>query len=116
MKKKKAVLAYSGGLDTSYCVSYLATEQNLDVHTILVNTGGFSSTELQEIGEKAKYLGAVSHNTIDATDDYYQRCIRFLVYGNILKNNTYPLSVSAERVFQAMECMWPYQGFVHQLA
>ncbi|MBN1407054.1 MAG: argininosuccinate synthase [Calditrichaceae bacterium] len=102
MKKKSVVLAYSGGLDTSFCVKYLNIEKDLEVHTILVNTGGFTAEELAEVGNRSKQIGAVSHKTIDVIDEYYQKCIRFLVYGNILKNHTYPLSVSAERVFQAM--------------
>ena len=102
MKKQKVVLAYSGGLDTSYCVKYLSVEKNLDVYTILVNTGGFCESELKEVENRAKLLGAKSHKTIDVTHAYYQKCIRYLVYGNVLKNHTYPLSVSAERVFQAM--------------
>jgi argininosuccinate synthase len=102
MKKQKVVLAYSGGLDTSYCVKYLSVEKNLDVYTILVNTGGFCESELKEVENRAKLLGAKSHKMIDVTHAYYQKCIRYLVYGNVLKNHTYPLSVSAERVFQAM--------------
>ncbi|MEJ2543271.1 MAG: argininosuccinate synthase [Calditrichaceae bacterium] len=102
MKKKSVVLAYSGGLDTSFCVKYLSVEKNLEVHTILVNTGGFSDEELADVGKRSQQMGAVSHKTVSVIDEYYQKCIRFLVYGNILKNHTYPLSVSAERVFQAM--------------
>ncbi|MEJ2055131.1 MAG: argininosuccinate synthase [Calditrichaceae bacterium] len=102
MKKEKVVLAYSGGLDTSFCVKYLTIEKNLEVHTILVNTGGFSEEELNEVGRRSEEMGAKSHKTVDVVNLYYQKCIRFLVYGNILKNHTYPLSVSAERVFQAM--------------
>ena len=102
MKKEKVVLAYSGGLDTSFCVKYLCVEKNLEVHTILVNTGGFTDAELNSIGKRSKHMGAASHKTINVIDEYYDKCIRYLVYGNILKNHTYPLSVSAERVFQAM--------------
>ena len=102
MKKGKVVLAYSGGLDTSFCVKYLNIEKGLDVHTVLVNTGGFTDEELKSIGSRSKAMGAASHKTINVVNEYYQKCIRFLVYGNILKNHTYPLSVSAERVFQAM--------------
>jgi argininosuccinate synthase len=100
--KKKVVLAFSGGLDTSYCVKYLSREKDLDVYSVLVNTGGFTAAELTKIKQKAKDLGAVQHENIEVTATYYENCIRFLVYGNILKNGTYPLSVSAERVFQAM--------------
>jgi argininosuccinate synthase len=99
---KKVVLAYSGGLDTSYCAKYLADEKNLEVHSVLVNTGGFSQDELNAIEKKAKILGVHKHISIDVKERYYDHCIRYLVYGNILRNGTYPLSVSAERVFQAM--------------
>ena len=102
MNKKSVVLAYSGGLDTSFCVKYLSVEKSLDVHTVLVNTGGFSDKELDAVGNRSRQMGATSHKTVNVIDEYYQKCIRFLVYGNILKNHTYPLSVSAERVFQAM--------------
>jgi len=99
---KKVVLAYSGGLDTSYCAKYLSEERKLEVHSVLVNTGGFSQDELKTIEKNAKILGVHKHTTIDVKDKYYEQCIRYLVYGNILRNGTYPLSVSAERVFQAM--------------
>lgn len=99
---KKVVLAYSGGLDTSYCAKYLSEEKNLEVHSVLVNTGGFSRQELEKIENDAKILGVHKHLNIDVKNKYYRECIRFLVYGNILRNGTYPLSVSAERVFQAM--------------
>ena len=100
--KEKVVLAFSGGLDTSYCVKYLSLEKNLEVHSALVNTGGFSPAELAETERRAYDLGVASHTTLDQVRNYYEQCIRFLVYGNVLKNNTYPLSVSAERVFQAV--------------
>ena len=99
---KKVVLGFSGGLDTSYCVKYLKDEKGYEVHSILVNTGGFSKEELANIEQHAHTLGVESHTTIDATKDYYERIIRYLIYGNILKNNTYPLSVSAERLSQAL--------------
>jgi len=98
---KKLVLAFSGGLDTSYCVKYLS-EQGYEVHSVIVNTGGFSAEELDEIAAKARMLEVSDHKTIDQTDDFYQKCLRYLIYGNVLRNNTYPLSVSAERVFQAI--------------
>ncbi|MEY2794154.1 MAG: Argininosuccinate synthase, partial [Bacteroidota bacterium] len=101
MSKPKVILAFSGGLDTSFCVKYLTEERGMEVHSALVDTGGFSPEELKVIEEKAYSLGVTSHVTLDVVDKYYQDCIRFLVYGNVLKNNTYPLSVSAERVFQA---------------
>lgn len=100
--KKKVVLAFSGGLDTSYCVKYLSEEQGYEVHTITVNTGGFDKAEIKSIEDRAKNLGVASHKTVDETKNYYDKVIRFLVYGNVLKNNTYPLSVSAERMSQAL--------------
>jgi argininosuccinate synthase len=100
--KKKVVLAFSGGLDTSYCVKYLSDEKGYEVHTITVNTGGFDAREISEIEQRAKSLGVASHVTVDETKNYYDKVIRFLVYGNVLKNNTYPLSVSAERMSQAL--------------
>jgi argininosuccinate synthase len=100
--KKKLVLAFSGGLDTSFCVKYLKEEKGFDVYTALANTGGFSDEELMQIEEKAYRLGATKHVTLDVTDAYYQKCIRYMVFGNILRNNTYPVSVSSERVFQAI--------------
>lgn len=99
---KKALIAFSGGLDTSYCVLQLSKVQGYEVHTITVNTGGFSPTEVKQIEQRAKNLGSVSHKTVDVTEKFWDECLRFLVYGNVLKNNTYPLSVSAERVFQAL--------------
>lgn len=100
--KEKVVLAFSGGLDTSYCAKYLSEEKGLEVHSAIVNTGGFSDEEIREIEAKAFRLGVVSHKTLDVTNDYYTQCIKYLIFGNILKNNTYPLSVSSERVFQAI--------------
>ena len=100
--KKKVVLAFSGGLDTSYCVKYLSEEKGYEVHTITVNTGGFDQKEVAEIEKRAKNLGVASHKTVDETRTYYDKVIRYLIYGNILKNNTYPLSVSAERMSQAL--------------
>ncbi len=99
----KVVVAYSGGLDTSYCVKYLQHELNLEVHSVLVNTGGFSKEELAVVEAKAYEMGVKSHTNQNILETYYQKAIRFMVYGNVLKNNTYPLSVSAERVFQAIE-------------
>ncbi|MFV0365125.1 MAG: argininosuccinate synthase [Mangrovibacterium sp.] len=100
--KEKVVLAYSGGLDTSYCAMYLSKEMNLEVYTALANTGGFNDEELQAIEEKAYELGSAKHVALDVTDTYYNQCIRYMVYGNVLRNNTYPISVSSERIFQAI--------------
>ncbi len=99
---KKVVLGFSGGLDTSYCVKYLTDEKGCEVHSIIVNTGGFSDDELKKIEEHAYALGVKSHKTVNAVKTYYERIIRYLIYGNVLKNNTYPLSVSAERLSQAL--------------
>ena len=101
MSKPKVILAFSGGLDTSFCVKYLKEDRGMEVHSALVDTGGFSKEELKAIEEKAYSLGVTSHVTLDVVEEYYQDCIKYLVFGNVLKNNTYPLSVSAERVFQA---------------
>ncbi|MDO4735940.1 MAG: argininosuccinate synthase [Bacteroidia bacterium] len=102
---KKVVLAFSGGLDTSFCVPYLKNEKGYEVHTILVNTGGFSEEEAGKIGERALSLGAKTHTTVDAVETYYNKGIKYLIFGNVLKNSTYPLSVSSERVFQALEVL-----------
>jgi argininosuccinate synthase len=99
---KKVVLGFSGGLDTSYCVKYLSEEKGYDVHSIIVNTGGFSDEELKHIEAHAYVLGVKSHKTVNAVKSYYDSIIRYLIYGNVLKNNTYPLSVSAERLSQAL--------------
>src|SRR5436190_4929270 len=95
------VLGFSGGLDTSYCVKYLSEDQKYNVHSITVNTGGFSEEELKDIEAHAIRLGVKTHTTIDAVKTYYDSIIKYLVFGNVLKNNTYPLSVSAERLSQA---------------
>ena len=99
---KKLVLAYSGGLDTSYCVKYLS-EKGYEVHAASVNTGGFKSSDIDALNEKAIRLGAKSYKNIDAIETFYDKVVKYLIYGNVLKNNTYPLSVSAERIVQAME-------------
>ncbi len=100
---KKLVLAYSGGLDTSYCAKYLSQEEGFDVHAVSVNTGGFSKEEIASIEEKAIQLGASSYTSIDAVQTFYDKVVKYLIFGNVLKNNTYPLSVSAERIVQAIE-------------
>lgn len=99
----KLVLAYSGGLDTSYCAKYLSKEKGFEVHAVSVNTGGFSSEEIKTIEEKALQLGATSYTSIDAVQTFYDKVVKHLIFGNVLKNNTYPLSVSAERIVQAIE-------------
>lgn len=100
--KEKVVLAFSGGLDTSYCSVYLTKERNLDVFSAVVNTGGFSDDEQKELEEKALRLGVARHVCIDVTEKYYQKGIKYMIMGNVLKNQTYPLSVSSERIFQAI--------------
>lgn len=99
---KKVVLGFSGGLDTSFCVKHLSEDKGYEVHSIIVNTGGFTQQELNQIEAHAYKLGVVSHTTINAVRSYYDSIIRYLIYGNVLKNNTYPLSVSAERLSQAL--------------
>jgi argininosuccinate synthase len=101
MNNKKVVLAFSGGLDTSFCVIYLKEELGYEVHSVAVNTGGFDAEEVKAIEERAYALGVASHKTIDETEDYYNDSVKYLIFGNVLKNATYPLSVSAERVCQA---------------
>ncbi|TDQ33289.1 argininosuccinate synthase [Zeaxanthinibacter enoshimensis] len=100
---KKLVLAYSGGLDTSYCAKYLSEDQGYEVHAVTVNTGGFEKEEIEEIRNKALELGATNYKCIDALESFYEKVVKYLVFGNVLRNNTYPLSVSAERIVQAVE-------------
>lgn len=100
--KEKVVLAYSGGLDTSFCAKYLSEEKGLEVYTAIANTGGFGKEELDLIEKRAYELGSRKHVTLDVTHTYYGKCIRYMVFGNVLRNNTYPVSVSSERVFQAI--------------
>ena len=102
MSGKKVVLGFSGGLDTSYCVKYLHNDLGYEVNSITVNTGGFSDDELKQIEAHARTLGVTTHTTVNAVKSYYDSIIRYLVFGNVLKNNTYPLSVSAERLSQAL--------------
>jgi argininosuccinate synthase len=101
--KQKIVLAYSGGLDTSFCAHYLTNEKNFEVHTVVINTGGFDEHELKEIEDRAYSYGSARHVAIDATHEYYEKCVRFLIYGNVLRNRNYPISVSSERTFQALK-------------
>ncbi len=100
MEKEKLVLAYSGGLDTTFCAVYL--NRDYEVHSALVNTGGFDEEELKAIEKRAYKLGVKKHVTLDETENYYQKIVKYLIFGNVLKNNTYPLSVSSERVVQAI--------------
>ncbi|CAL2084287.1 Argininosuccinate synthase [Tenacibaculum sp. 190524A02b] len=99
---KKLVIAYSGGLDTSYCTVSLS-KQGYEVHAVSVNTGGFSSEEIKNIEHNALSIGATTYKNIDAVSSFYNKVVKYLIFGNVLKNNTYPLSVSAERIVQAIE-------------
>ena len=99
---KKVVLGFSGGLDTSFCAKYLSIEKGYEIHSIIVNTGGFSEADLKQIEGHAYKLGVKSHTNVDAVKSYYDNIIKYLIFGNVLKNNTYPLSVSAERLSQAL--------------
>lgn len=101
-KKKKVLLAFSGGLDTSFAVKYLSEDLGYEVHTAIANTGGFTDEELKVIADKSKRLGAASHATLDITREYYDKSIRYMIAGNVLRNGTYPISVSSERIFQAI--------------
>ncbi len=102
LENKQVVLGFSGGLDTTFCVKYLTEDRGFDVHSIIVNTGGFSEEELVQIEAHAYKLGVKTHTTVNAVEGYYDSIIKYLIYGNVLKNNTYPLSVSAERLSQAL--------------
>lgn len=101
-KKKKVVVAFSGGLDTSYTVMYLAKEKGYEVYAACANTGGFSAEQLKQNEENAYKLGAVKYVTLDVTQEYYDKSLKYMVYGNVLRNGTYPISVSSERIFQAL--------------
>ncbi|MFA7380114.1 MAG: argininosuccinate synthase [Bacteroidia bacterium] len=114
-EKKKIVLAFSGGLDTTYCAIYLREELNYEVHAVLVNTGGFDEDEIAAVKVHAEKLGVSSFTCIDAKEEFYEKIIRFLLFGNILKNATYPLSVSAERSLQAM-CIARYAKAIEATA
>ncbi len=100
--KKKVVVAFSGGLDTSYTVMYLAKEKGYEVHAACANTGGFSEAQLKTNEENAYKLGATRYVTLDVTREYYDKSLKYMVFGNVLRNGTYPVSVSSERVFQAL--------------
>ena len=100
--KQKVVLAFSGGLDTSFCAMYLSQEKGYEVYTALANTGGFSEEELKKVEERAYQLGAKKHVNLDITQEYYEKSIKYMIFGNVLRNGTYPISVSSERIFQAL--------------
>lgn len=100
---KKLVLAYSGGLDTSYCAVYFSKNKGFDVHAVSINTGGFTDEEIKSIENKAYKMGVETYKNIDAVETFYKKVVKYLIFGNVLKNNTYPLSVSAERIVQAIE-------------
>jgi argininosuccinate synthase len=99
---EKIVLGFSGGLDTTFCVKYLTQDKGLEVHSVIVNTGGFTEEELKKVEAHAYALGVTTHTAVDAVKGYYDSIVKYLIYGNVLKNNTYPLSVSAERLSQAL--------------
>lgn len=102
MEKEKVVLAFSGGLDTSFCAKYLTEECGYELYTAIANTGGFNADDLAKIEEKAYKLGAVQHASLDITQEYYEKSIKYMIFGNVLRNGTYPISVSSERIFQAI--------------
>ena len=112
MKLSKLVLAYSGGLDTSYSLRKLSKE-GYEVHAVSINTGGFSENEIKDIEEKSYQMGAHIYKNINALDSFYNKIVKYLIYGNVLRNNTYPLSVSAERIIQAIEIVTYAKDIAH---
>ncbi|MDD5870295.1 MAG: argininosuccinate synthase, partial [Bacteroidales bacterium] len=101
-KKKKVVVAYSGGLDTSYNVMYLTRELGYEVYAACADTGGFSPEQLKKNEENAYLLGAKQYVTLDVTREYYEKSLKYMIFGNVLRQGTYPISVSSERIFQAL--------------
>ena len=101
MTKKRIVVAFSGGLDTSYTVMRLSREGN-EVHAVCANTGGFSTAQLQTNEQNAYRLGATKYVTLDVTQEYYEKSLKYMIFGNVMRNNCYPISVSSERIFQAL--------------
>lgn len=99
---KKILLAFSGGLDTTFCAAWLKNNQHYEVHAVTIDTGGFTGRDLAQIESRAQLAGVDHWESVDGKSAYYSQCIRFLIFGNVLKNGTYPLSVSAERVMQAI--------------
>ena len=99
---KKVVVAFSGGLDTSFCVTYLIKEKKYEVHSVFVDTGGFNEKQIKQVEQRAYNLGVTHHETVDVSKRYYRKCIRYLIFGNMLRNRSYPMSVSSERTFQAL--------------
>ncbi|MEY2719519.1 MAG: hypothetical protein RLZZ273_885, partial [Bacteroidota bacterium] len=98
----KVLLAFSGGLDTSYCARYLSVDLGMEVHSVIVDTGGFTDSDLERIAARARACGVATHIALDRTQQLFDTVLRYCIAGNVLKNGTYPLSVSAERVVQAI--------------
>ena len=111
-QKKKVVVAFSGGLDTSFTVMYLAKEKGYEVYAACANTGGFSEEQLKQNEENAYKLGAVKYVTLDVTQEYYEKSLKYMIFGNVLRNGTYPISVSSERISRH----WPSHAMRKRLA